>query len=112
MSQTPSQTQKTLELFFAPLYTRKELERALKKLNEKLEEIFSAMHSILSLLDDIYSHLYQGLATEEELDKVRELRLELSKTLEDIVDAIIVRELKLDVEIEKYEKLSILYIGF
>jgi len=33
----------------------------------------------------------------EELDKISELKLELEKTLEDIIDAVIIRKLGLDV---------------
>jgi len=103
MSQIPSQTE--TYNFFAPIYTRKELERKLRELNEKLEEIFNAMHSILSLLDDIYSYLYnKDLAKPRELDKIRVLKLELESTLEDIIDAVIVRELRLDTDIGMYEK--------
>jgi predicted Zn-dependent protease len=103
MSQTPSQTQTPKDFF--TVYTRKELERKLEELNEKLEPVLNAMHSILSLLDDIYSYLYQkNIATLEELDKLRNAQQNLKSLIEDTVDAIVVRELRLDVDIEKYEK--------
>jgi hypothetical protein len=104
VSQTPSQNP-TQEEFFARLYTRKELEKKLEELNERLELVFSGMHSILSLLDDFHSYLYhKNLATNDELNKLYNAQQELKALMRDIIDAIIIRELRLDTDIEKYEK--------
>jgi len=104
VSQNLSQTPQTPRDFFT-VYTRKELERKLKELNEKLEYVFTTMHSILSLLDDIYSYLYKkNLTTHEELDNLHNAQQNLKSLIEDTVDAIVVRELQLDVDIEKYEE--------
>jgi Mg2+ and Co2+ transporter CorA len=87
------------------IYTREELETKLKHLEIKLERVFKLAEDIRRSVDALWWHLYQErLATGDELRKLDELQRELVDFIYDLVDAIIARELKLDVDIDKYEK--------
>jgi len=105
MSQTPSQTQTpTQKDFFAPIYTREELERKLRKLNEKLRFVFERLELIRKLME-IPSYLYYELSVDIDVAEGVGRRIShVADEIYDIIDTIIVRELSLDTDIEKYEE--------
>jgi len=105
VSQTPSQTQTpTQKDFFAPIYTREELERKLRKLNEKLRFVFERLELIRKLME-IPSYLYYELSVDMDVAWGVGRRIShVAGEIYDIIDTIIIRELGLDTDIEKYEE--------
>jgi hypothetical protein len=89
----------------APIYTRKELEMRLYHLERRLEPILKLANDIKLSIDALLGHLLQKrLVTGDELARLQELQRELMEFIYDLIDAIIVRALDLDVDIDKYEK--------
>jgi argonaute-like protein implicated in RNA metabolism and viral defense len=89
----------------APIYTRKELEMRLYHLERRLEPVLKLANDIKLSTDALLGHLLQKrLATSDELTKLQELQRELMEFIYDLIDAIIVRALDLDVDIDKYER--------
>jgi len=100
-----TQTQTPTQRDFFEIYTREELERKLRKLNEKLRFVFERLELIRKLME-IPSYLYYELSVDIDVAEGVGRRIShVADEIYDIIDTIIVRELGLDTDIEKYEEL-------
>ena len=107
MSQTQSQTQPQTPKSFlnAPIYTREELKRKLRELNRKIERVREPLVNAVRAISDIHDILYFELCVRDEiLEKLRDAEMQLKDAVYDAIDEMIVNELQLDVDIDKYEK--------
>jgi hypothetical protein len=105
VSEPEPQAPQTPEFFEAPIYTREELEERLRRLQEKLDYISERLSEALSALDEIYATLQREPAvTTKTLWRVVACDLDVESTVKDAVDEMVVNELKLDTDIEKYEE--------
>jgi len=89
----------------APIYTREELESKLRKLQSKLDSILEDFDKAYKKLLDIHLKLYKtpSISTDT-ADKIHSVIKKLESIVYDAVDEIIVNELELDTDIEKYEE--------
>jgi hypothetical protein len=88
----------------APVYTREELETKLRRLNEKLSTVFRKLELFRELVE-IPSDLYYSLLVDiDTAEYIGRKICHLVDEIYDLIDAIIVRALNLDVDIDKYER--------
>jgi len=101
--QTQSQTPKPF--FEAPIYTREELEEILRVLSERVKYLAELLERAEKSIREIYYVLYYKSKVDIKIvDKVSEISHELKSSVYDAIDEMIVTELQLDTDIEKYEK--------
>ena len=94
-----SQTQK------AQVYEKHELEKMLRKLSEKVGYLAELLERAERSIREIHYVLYfKTDVNVKTIDEIAELFRELRDRIYDAVDEMIVRELQLDVDIDKYEK--------
>ena len=88
----------------APIYTRKELEEKLRRLNEKLRPIFRRLELFRELVE-IPSDLYYSLLVDiDTAERVGRKISHLADEIYDLIDEAIIKELGLDVDVDKYER--------
>jgi hypothetical protein len=105
MSQTPQpQAPSPRGETGAPIYTRKELERRIRRLDivvlRGIVGKFSVAEAHLNSVADSLWSIADEAKYVEFMSKVKELK----EYLKDVVDELVIKELKLDVDIDKYEK--------
>jgi len=99
MSQTQSQTPK------APVYERHELEKMLRKLSEKVGYLAELLERAERSIRDIHYVLYYKTDVSAKiLDEIVGLFYKLRDRIYDAIDELVVRELQLDVDVDKYEE--------
>ena len=89
----------------APIYTREELEEQLRKLQSKLDSILGEFSEARRKLVETHYKLYKmWTVSADTADKVYSAIRELESAVYDAIDEMIVNELELDTDIEKYER--------
>jgi hypothetical protein len=100
-----TKAQSPIEKFGAPIYTREELKRKLRELNRRVERVREPLVNAVRAISDIYDILYFELCIRDEiLEKLRDAEMQLKDAVYDAIDELVTNELRLDPDIEKYEK--------
>jgi hypothetical protein len=105
VSKPISQTPNSKSFFEAPVYTREELEEKISKLSREVEHISDLWLAARMPLDRILTLLYKKTSiSDASSQKVDELISELRSAIHDAIDELIIKELGLDTDIDKYEE--------
>jgi hypothetical protein len=113
MSKPISQTQTPKSFFEAPVFTKEELESKLKDLQSKLDSIledFNVAHK--KLLETHYKFFKMSTVSIGSVEKLYDAILAVRDRVYDIIDEMIVNELDLDTDIEKYEEEYKVHFGY
>jgi len=99
------QTQAPKPFLNAPIYTREELERKLRELSRRVERVRELLDNAVRAISDIHDIFYFKLYVRDEiLEKLCDAESQLRDAVYDAIDSAVVESLKLDVDIEKYER--------
>jgi len=91
--------------FKAPIYAREELEAKIEKLNREIRHLTDLLASAIMPLARIHLFLCKKTSISDDISqRIDELIGELKNVVRDAIDEMIVNELQLDTDIEKYEK--------
>ena len=97
MSQTQSQTPR--------IYTREDLEEILRVLNERVKHLAELLERAEKSIREIHYILYYKTKVDIKIvDELAEIGLRLKNLIYDAIDELVISELRLDPDIEKYEK--------
>jgi hypothetical protein len=89
----------------APVYTKDELDAKIKRLKKEITELNTLWSNTRKLLDMIYVLLCRKIGINaNSVQKINELIYEFRDAIYDVIDELVVSELELDTDIEKYEK--------
>jgi hypothetical protein len=89
----------------APIYTKDELDGKIKRLKKEITELNTLWSNTRKLLDTIYVLLCKKMGINaNSVQKINELIYEFRDAIYDVIDELVVSELELDTDIEKYEK--------
>jgi TolA-binding protein len=93
------------QTFKAPIYTIEELEERLKKLSREVEHLSDLWLTARIPLDRIHTILYKKTSvSDSKSSQVDELISELREAIHNAIEEMIINELQLDTDIEKYER--------
>jgi len=88
-----------------PIYTREELEEALRAFGEFLEYLAKLLEKAEKSISEIYYILYYKTGIDTEIaSEIAETSHNLKIRVYDAIDELIVDRLQLDTDIDKYEK--------
>ena len=105
MSKPESQTQNPKTFFEAPVYEKHELEEILRVLNVRVKRLAELLERAVKAVDEIYHVLYYKTNVDIKIvDEISEISIRLKSRVYDAIDELIVSELRLDTDIEKYER--------
>ena len=95
----------TQSLTNAPVYEKHELEKILKMLSEKVEYLTELLEKAERSISEIHYILYYKTDIDIEIiDEIAKISRKLKSRVYDAIEELVISELQLDTDIEKYER--------